>query len=463
MADTQSPRTVPRAKAHLVEMDKSFELNVNTKDNISHQYFELYNLRLQRLRPCLQSLIRSKWGDIPYCERLLDCQTSDYEEVAIIGTCFKDQKKKSNPLEATDDADNDDHKSLEGTISKLIGINCSGSDFLMLEDEIGSLKLSGPSLNKHRLLTGITLAVRGSINKSNGVFIATDHLLCGLPPLSPSTRSLSEGEDKYIALVSGLEISKMADRAHSMSIEMMFNYLGGFLGDGAGDGIASKICRVMFVGNVLCEELPNEDGNIFYDTKFKKKEQAKIASLDGRLKELDLWMSQLAASVAVDVMPGAHDPSDELLPQQPFHQCLFPMASSFSTFHRVTNPYCLKVDGRSLLGTAGQNFVDMIKHSRMSMIEAMELSLRSRIIAPTAPDTLSCFPFRVKDPFVIEQCPDVYFSGNNEQFGFKQIGHEMNGQIKTCLLEIPSFVRTKQIVLLNLRTMQPQVMQFGIE
>lgn len=445
-------------------MDKSFEVKVNTKDNISHQYFELYNLRLQRLRPCLEALIRKKWGDIPYCKQVLDCQTSHFEEVSIIGTVFKDQKKKFNPLEATDDADNDDHKSLEGTISKLIGINCSGSDFLMLEDEIGSLKLSGPSLNKHRLLTGITLAVRGSINKANGVFVANDHMLCGLPPLSLTTRPLTEGggEDKYIAMVSGLEISKMDDSGHSAAIEMLFNYLSGFLGDGACDGIASKICRVLFVGNVLCEELPNEDSNTFYDTKFKKKEQAKIASLDGRLKELDLWMSQLAASVAVDVMPGAHDPSDELLPQQPFHRCLFPMASSFSTFHRVTNPYRLKVDGRSLLGSAGQNFVDMLKHSQMSMIETMELSLRSRIIAPTAPDTLSCFPFRVRDPFVIEECPDVYFSGNNEQFRFKMIGHEMKQQTKICLLEIPSFVKTKQIVLFNLRTMQPQVMQFGI-
>ena len=96
---------------------------------------------------------------------MLDCETTAYGEVSIIGTCFKDQKKKFNPLEATDDGDNDDHKSLEGTISKLIGINCSGSDFLTLEDEMGSIKLSGACLNKHKFLTGITLAARGSINK----------------------------------------------------------------------------------------------------------------------------------------------------------------------------------------------------------------------------------------------------------------------------------------------------------
>merc|ERR1739838_215632 len=186
-----------------------------------------------------------------------------------------------------------------------------------------------------------------------------------------------------------------------------------------------------FVGNILCEELPDEDGNIFYDTKFKKKEQKKIASLDSRLKELDLWLSQLAASVSVDVMPGAHDPSDELLPQQPFHRCLFPMASSFETFHRVSNPYSVQMEGRTLLGTAGQNFVDMVKHSQMNMVEAMELSLRSRIIAPTAPDTLSCFPFRVNDPFLISTCPNIYFSGNNDEFKYKMI-HDG----KVCLLQV---------------------------
>ena len=95
-------------------------------------------------------------------------QGFNYKEKVIIGTCFKDQKK-FNPLEAIDNGDNDDHKSLKGSISKLIGINCSGSDFLMLEDEIGSLKVSGPCLDKYKLLTGITLAVRGSINKNNGL------------------------------------------------------------------------------------------------------------------------------------------------------------------------------------------------------------------------------------------------------------------------------------------------------
>merc|ERR1712129_575358 len=300
------------------------------------------------------------------------------------------------------------------------------------------------------LLTGITMAVRGCINKSNGIFVATDHCLCGLPPLSP-LQSIKQNGDKFIAFVSGLEIAKMQS-SYAQSLQMLFDYLSG-----NATASSSKICRVVFAGNIICEELPDEDLNTFYDKKFKKNEQIKIALLDSALKELDVLMSQLATSCDVVLMPGTQVPSDLLMPQQPFHRCLFPLSSSFNTFKRVSNPYSVGVDGLTFLGTAGQNFRDMMMHSKLSMIECMELSLRSRIIAPTAPDTLSCFPFRNNDPFLISTCPNIYFSGNNDEFKYKMINDG-----KVCLLQVPSFVKTQQIVLFNLRTMEPKVMQFGV-
>ena len=160
-------------------------------------------------------------------------------------------------------------------------------------------------------------------------------------------------------------------------------------------------------------------------------------------------------------MPGFLDPSDQSLPQQPFHRCLFPMSSSISTFKRVTNPYKITIDGREFLGTSGQNFHDMMKYSQLNMIETMELSLKSRIIAPTAPDTLACFPFKINDPFLINQCPHIYFSGNNDKFRYKNIIHPNDNKTNICLIQIPSFIKTKQIVLFNLNTMTPEIMQFG--
>ena len=62
------------------------------------------------------------------------------------------------------------------------------------------------------------------------------------------------------------------------------------------------------------------------------------ASLDPRqqavvarpLRELDVLLTQLAASVPVDLMPGEGDPTNQALPQQPLHPCMFPEAARYS-------------------------------------------------------------------------------------------------------------------------------------
>ncbi len=42
------------------------------------------------------------------------------------------------------------------------------------------------------------------------------------------------------------------------------------------------------------------------------------------LRDLDMALAELAESLPVDVMPGADDPANVSLPQQPLHKCLFP-------------------------------------------------------------------------------------------------------------------------------------------
>ena len=51
-------------------------------------------------------------------------------------------------------------------------------------------------------------------------------------------------------------------------------------------------------------------------------------------REMDVLLTQLAAAMPVDVMPGASDPANHSLPQQPLHRCLFPGASAFTSFNR---------------------------------------------------------------------------------------------------------------------------------
>lgn len=47
----------------------------------------------------------------------------------------------------------------------------------------------------------------------------------------------------------------------------------------------------------------------------------------------------------MDVMPGEFDPTNYMLPQQPLHHCMLPLASAYATLRLVTNPYQADVDG----------------------------------------------------------------------------------------------------------------------
>jgi DNA polymerase II small subunit/DNA polymerase delta subunit B len=46
----------------------------------------------------------------------------------------------------------------------------------------------------------------------------------------------------------------------------------------------------------------------------------------------------------------------------------------------------------------------------------MACCLQWRHLCPTAPDTLTCYPFGADDPFVLQQCPHIMFAGNQPEF-----------------------------------------------
>ena len=61
-----------------------------------------------------------------------------------------------------------------------------------------------------------------------------------------------------------------------------------------------------------------------------------------------------------------------------------------------------------------------VRVCRYSMEES-RLQLLSRVLewghlAPTAPDTLSTYPFSDTDPFVLDTAPHVFFAGNQPDF-----------------------------------------------
>ncbi|KAK4777020.1 hypothetical protein SAY86_005708 [Trapa natans] len=148
-------------------------------------------------------------------------------------------------------------------------------------------------------------------------------------------------------------------------------------------------------------------------------DQSRIAE---PIKELDMILTEIAAGLPLDIMPGPNDPANFSLPQKPLNRCLFPSSATYNTFRSCPNPHSFEIDGVKFLGTSGQNIDDLEKYSEgRDKLEFMERTLRWRHLAPTAPNTLGCYPFIDTDPFLIKSCPHVYFIGNQEKYDTKLI------------------------------------------
>lgn len=89
----------------------------------------------------------------------------------------------------------------------------------------------------------------------------------------------------------------------------------------------------------------------------------------------------------------------------------------------------------------------------MSSLDVMQESLECGLIAPTAPDSVDAFPFRNKDPFIINELPHVFFAGNQKQLDHR-MAHIGNDGAKVLLLALPKFLESYSVALLNIRTME---------
>lgn len=73
--------------------------------------------------------------------------------------------------------------------------------------------------------------------------------------------------------------------------------------------------------------------------------------------------------------------------------------------------------GRIISGSSGQPIADILRYSsQSSYLEALRSTLSWSHIAPTAPDTLPCIPSHNADPFIFNNCPDIYFVGNADKY-----------------------------------------------
>jgi len=412
----------------------------------SQQYSHIYNKRLLQMRPLLQATAKERWGqDCSWMDQIINIP--EESKVAVVGTLCKTMRLRPSVLDQYKDS-----TQISTSTDPLENL-CSEDDSLMLEDETGRMSLTG-DLPIHLLSTGMVVALKGVMQK-DGLFLTEEWCCAGLPA-HPSGLPPPPEEPTFILLVSGLETGGTHD---PLPTKLLVDYITGHLGSTEDVALASRIARVVVAGSSRVPPAPGLVGQ----HKLSKAAQDAIYS---PMRELDLLMATLSSSVPVDVMPGEGDPAGCWLPQQPMPACMFPHAARFSTLNRVCNPYEAQVGGRVLLGTSGQPVADLQRYTKdpttvsdgaagtsqlPSPTRCLEEMLRWRHIAPTAPDTLDVYPYFMQDPFVLEDCPHIFFAGNQPAFGTSIVKGE-KGQV-TRIVSVPRFSATGEAVLVNLNTL----------
>ncbi|XP_029998916.1 DNA polymerase delta subunit 2 [Sphaeramia orbicularis] len=409
--------------------------------SFSRQYAHIYAARLMQMRPLLTERAQHKWGSDVLIRKLCDLQTG--EQCCIVGTLFKRMELQPSILKEI----SEEHNLLpQPARVKYISEN----DELILEDELQRIKLEG-KIDRDKCVTGSVIAIYGA-ETNDGKFTVEDFCTASLP-LQTARPTLAS--DKFVLLASGLGLG--STHADSMlGLQLLIDMVTGQLGDQGEQRGAATISRVLLAGNLLSQSTQDKDASTKPKYLTKKTQAGSVEAM----RLLDELLLQLVTSVPVDVMPGQYDPTNYTLPQQPLHRCMFPLSSVYPTMQRASNPYQANIDGVRFLGTSGQNVSDIQRYSSMnSHLEILEETLRLRHLAPTAPDTLGCYPFYQKDPFILEECPHVYFSGNAPCFDSKLIKGPAGQEV--LLVTIPEFSSTQTACLVNLRTLECEPVSFS--
>ncbi|XP_069170997.1 DNA polymerase delta subunit 2 [Procambarus clarkii] len=398
--------------------------------DVTRQYYKMYAARLHKMRPKVEAKAAIKWGNASL-KRLQEL-SEDCGRCYIVGTFFKRQELKPSILKEISE---EHHLMPQPVVEKYV----SAEDDIILEDEVQRIQLVG-NIDVPKLITGLVSAVLGK-EGDGGKFIVEDVCFAGLP--TPVPREVIE-EDRFVLLVSGLELSASVDSL--LPLELLVDYVSGHLGHSQEQAAVAQVSRIIIAGNSVSSAKGEKE----------KPDKVKL------MKELDDILTQIASVCPVDIMPGEFDPANNVMPQQPLHRCMFPKASVYSSMKSVTNPYECEIGGRAFIGMSGQNVKNISQCSTVEdPLDVLERLCEWGHLAPTAPDTLTAYPYYKEEPFVMDLCPDVMFAGNQESFGSRIMKGE--GGHKVTLVSVPRFSSTSTCVLVNLRTLQCQPMCFSAD
>ncbi|RMZ74073.1 dna polymerase delta subunit 2 [Pyrenophora seminiperda CCB06] len=456
-----------------------FLLPPATERHYTQQFADMYFLRLMQLKKTVKQLAAEAWREFKlgqqkpsFVERVLDVQRG--ELCWVVGTVYMELAGKPNVL---DDIEKDNW--IADPPQRHTYVSASGGDAMMLEDESGRLRIADKPLYR-RFVTGCIVAALG-IEQDDGTFsiIATQY--ADLPRQPPRWErddiALSKQKQKVprreragkLAIVSGLELTGADDDA--VALDLLVEYLTGEAADPTTQAQASQITRLVIAGGSLAHASPILSREDFAAKKAAARHYGYDASSydSAPAERLDDFLCDMLPTIPITLLPGTNDPSNVALPQQPLHPALFPKTrlyaespiesnESLNGFDAVTNPWTGDINGYRVLATGGQTVQDLLKYFKgVSPVEAMEMMLRWRCVAPTAPDTLWCYPFQDGDPLMLTECPHIYIAGCQKKFETKTIKGPAGQTV--LLVSVPKFRTSGKIVLVDLESWDVEVVQ----
>ncbi|EDO17268.1 hypothetical protein Kpol_538p28 [Vanderwaltozyma polyspora DSM 70294] len=443
--------------------ENDFKLDYKERD-YSSQFFNLYQTRLKATRERLREECFQKWNNgfklngktVVEKQKVLDIQGN--QPCWCVGTIYCEMKYKPNIL-------NEVISDVYGAPDLVKSYTDSeGSDEIMLEDESGRVLLVGDFITSTPFVTGAIVGLLG-MEAEAGTFQVLD--ICYPPALPqrplPAPATL---KGKKIALVSGINIS-INNPEPLLRLQLLQEYLMGRIVDSEK---ISEIGKLIICGGSIDSKIENNDSG----------------NLRECINEFGKFLGNMLQSLPIALMPSLNDPSDQSLPQQPFHKALFDMslAHYFNEDNKqilslTTNPSNFDFNGVDALVISGDNINDICKYmipyqesetdsqenkfDKLDTIEhrldLMECTMKWQNIVPTSPDTLWSYPYKESDPFNLTQWPHVYIVGNQPLYGAKDV------QIKDKtikIISVPQYSETGSVVILDLETFNTEEIKIQI-
>ena len=408
------------------------------------QYSHVYHQRLVQLAPHCQNAFKEvckqgDMGEVKEVERLLEL--NDEVRSFVVGTLVKEpspnSKTPGEPL--------------------VKGTECRASDVLYLEDESGRVALQFSKSSKedtHSYCTGVVVGVLGQVSRG-GVLLVERVILPSLRPpdllVSPPQTNQDE-RPSFLLLVSGLQFGTSSQP--DLKRDMLLNFLEGRLSHHA----ARHVSGMVICGGLIAQNENNDP-----------------SSKTNALLDLDAFLFQATAGagVAVDMLPGDHDPTTANWPQRPIHSSLILQSTNFGMVNRSPNPYDSSHQSCQVIATDGLNVRDMQKHilmrhqdhenderyAQLTELELLRRHLEFAHICPTGPASVPTVPHALSDPMVLMKCPHVFVAGNCSVFETQKV--QVGSSNQFCrLVCLPMFSDSGEAVLLNLQTRDVELLRF---